>query len=776
MKMKSLMLVIFYISVASPLSLRDSGYENAHDEVKELESYFVLGLAATCVIGLIIALVVHITPNLLFKKSSAATHKVPKLIQQLMFETKSLLQSVAEYTRNIGVASKSAKQTRTVIEYYINARNNTLKQLENLLPALEAECKLPCSSKIDYNRINKFIKCSRKQQKHANLIKLPTTQLLLGEEQTSQNFHVRQVKTKINQNLSGSFDNLVSQYCNCEYDFLFSNNATRHHRNLDLSMEGYLNAMRLAIADAGAFIMNNDEASRKSAGPLIRSRVAFVAVYSFVHELQDMINSYSDITSNQYDQDMPKSTLHSRFLSTMTMPWNSDVNKRRLAIKTSFGMGLATLWVSIPYLRGYVAYPNAIWPAITVASVSLETSGSSYTKCMDRLWGTLIAAGVSLIIDKVVMDGLLQLILVSLFTFLCMFMKDPEHEYAFRYSCSSLGSILYGSFYNNVEVGDYAPNRVMLVLTGAFIFLFVEVLVFPRSSRTVVQAQSLQFLEDMEAFLFECSKVCRKIPSISTSTTADSNELLSIQVENPLFMLREGYKQIELEENLDQAALVVKNTTDLIKKELKSGINEPVLGLNIKLDAYGYEALLSEYSHCVAQANLLTTTLHSLLGFYSCMSEDHVARELNWPDVLDSSIVNIALKLEKCADQLRQVFPHGLLRPGASTLSKTIRSLSIFREFEETRLEILNDVADKFVEYMKPKDEVQYTPGFLLTVTLAISALLSISRSLQKSGLHLEAIIQSFPAEQNDTEEFTIQTLALTHVEMHEDIEEEKKE
>jgi len=453
-------------------------------------------------------------------------------------------------------------------------------------------------------------------------------------------------------------------------------------------------------------------------------------------------------------------TLYSRVVSTLTMSWSGNFNKRRLAIKTAFGIGLASLWVSIPYLRGYVAYPNAIWPAITVASVSLETNGSSYIKCMDRLWGTLIAAGVSLIIDKVVMNGLMQLILVSLFTFLCIFVKDPEHEYAFRYSCCSLGSILYGSFYNNIDIGDYAPNRVMLVLMGAFIFLFVEVLIFPRSSRTVVQAQTLQFLEDMEVFIFECSKVCRKIPSLSSSMITDSNELFSIQVGNPLFMLREGYKQVQFEKNLDQGALVVKKTTGLIKKELKSGISEPVLGLNIKLNAYGYEALLSEYNHCVAQANLLATTLYSLLGFYSCMSEDHDARELNWPDVLDSSIVNIALKLEKCADQLRQVFPHGLLRPGASTLSRTIRSLSIFREFKDTRLEILNDVAENFVEYMKSKDEVQYTPGFRLTVALSISALLSISRSLQKSGLHLETIIQSFPAEKSDAEEFTVQTLA----------------
>lgn len=65
------------------------------------------------------------------------------------------------------------------------------------------------------------------------------------------------------------------------------------------------------------------------------------------------------------------------------------------------------------------------------------------------------------------------------------------------------------------------------------------------------------------------------------------------------------------------------------------------------------------------------------------------------------------------------------------------------------------------MEYMKTKDGMLYPPGFRLTLALSISALLSISRSLQKSGLHLETIIQSFPMEQSDMEEFSTQASAL---------------
>ncbi len=39
----------------------------------------------------------------------------------------------------------------------------------------------------------------------------------------------------------------------------------------------------------------------------------------------------------------------------------------------------------------HVSYPNSIWVGVTVASMSLESTGATYLKCTDRLWGTLMA-------------------------------------------------------------------------------------------------------------------------------------------------------------------------------------------------------------------------------------------------------------------------------------------------------------------------------------------------------------------------------------------------
>ncbi len=87
-----------------------------------------------------------------------------------------------------------------------------------------------------------------------------------------------------------------------------------------------------------------NDASRSATGPLIRQRVAFLGVFSFVHELCDMITKIG----NEDDELSP--TRVSQLVATLKMPWLwGDLGKRRLALKTAIGLGLGSLWVSIPY-------------------------------------------------------------------------------------------------------------------------------------------------------------------------------------------------------------------------------------------------------------------------------------------------------------------------------------------------------------------------------------------------------------------------------------------
>lgn len=750
--MKNLMLLVFYLIVASPLSLRYSGFENDAIIKDDVGDWFVPGLVGTCTIGLCVAVFVHVALLPFPKRSTTASRLAPKLVAQLSDQSNQLLSSVSEYIQNIGKGSSRARQSRTLIEYYVKSMSKTLKKLEMYLPAMRTEIKnFKLSTKENLDTVEEFVKYSKKQQKHAELIRLATTQQFLGEEFTSLNDTVRDVKSKISNNLAFAVEQVAKEYRRSEHALYFekmdANKRNDIFQDLQHCMRYYRKAMRQAIADAEALLLNDDDASRSTAGPLIRQRVAFMGIFSFVHELLDTI---ARLDNERPAVNEPKSML-SRLKSTLKTPWLwHDLGKRRLAMKTAIGLGLASLWVSIPYLRGHVAYPNSIWVGVTVASVSLDTTGAAYIKSLDRLFGTLVAAGYALLIGKVLEDSnvIAKLIALSIFTFGATLLTNYDRPYASRYAATSVGSILFGSFDNGISVNQYVPVRIMLIFTGVVTFLFVEMLLLPRSSRTIVQAQSLQFFEDLENFMFESSRVCGSIASIqcNSSNAEEQNILLA---DDPTWMLREGYEKVSLTEDLSKSADVVKETTALAKRELIPGRAEPSVGLNGSLDAVGFENLLMEQNMIASQLDLLITTIKCLVGYFTftTLPEDHPVRSLHWPTLLSASLMRMAQQLSECADKLRSVFPNGLCRPGVCDISDVIGAIAHFRNFDDAILAILSDVSDGHAHYLGSKGEAPYAPGLRLTLALAISAILTIGQSLTNCGKHLETIVQSFPIE-----------------------------
>ena len=339
---------------------------------------------------------------------------------------------------------------------------------------------------------------------------------------------------------------------------------------------------------------------------------------------------------------------------------------------------------------------------------------------------------------------------LTLFTFVATFLINLDRPYASRYAATSACSIIYGSFDNGMTVDENVPMRVMLIYVGVVTFLFVEMLIFPQSSRTVVQAYSLQFFEDLEHFLFDASKVCDSISLIHGSSLGKEEDG-ALSESDSLLIFREGHKEIALTTNLTETVDAVKNTVAQAKSELLPGIAEPSLGLSVCLDVAGYDNLLAEQSRILSQLDLLVTSVKSMAGHYAHLPVDHAVRSLHWPALLLASIVKIAQRLSKCADELRCVFPNGLCRPGACEISQIIIAISTFRRFEDVILAILGDVEDRHATYMKlinsSGEAVRYTPGFRLTLALAESAILSVGQNLNRCGLHLERIVQFFPIE-----------------------------
>jgi hypothetical protein len=292
----------------------------------------------------------------------------------------------------------------------------------------------------------------------------------------------------------------------------------------------------------------------------------------------------------------------------------------------------------------------------------------------------------------------------------------------------------------------------MLIFLGVATFLLVELAVFPRSSRAIVQSCALKFFDDMQCFLIDAGKACE---SISTFQCQECEVPDRIK-EDPLFMLRQGHEEMSsftscLADGLSKLKEIVTQSNN----ELLPGIAEPSLGLHMKLHAVGYEQLFYEQEQCISQLELLIICINSLLGYYSFLPGNAPVRALHWPSLLAEIIHQVSQQLQVCISSMKLVFSRGLCEPGSSSVSNIIVAISGFRKFEALRLSILTkSIADRYADdfnmLIASGYDINYPPGFRMTLALALSSVLTIAQSLQVCGQHVEEIVRAFPLEKRD--------------------------
>ncbi|KAL7522405.1 hypothetical protein ACHAWX_007087 [Stephanocyclus meneghinianus] len=760
---KNLMLVVFYLMIASPLSLRTED-RSALQQQEEIPEWFLASFLGTVTTGFCVALGMHcilfMTPI-----STSATRSSSHLMSQMSYQTFNLLNGVSLYTNNLGRDTQAVMKARGLIEFYITRRKETLEALTSSLPAIQAESPIinlwsffsKRTERCCIDTVEEFVQCAEKQQHHAGMIHVASTNLFLGEEYTLNNDIVKDLKTKISRHLGNAVEQLALEFRRTEqiYFFTIPGHCESSVDALQSSLGNYLFAMRNAIRDADALTTNLESnvnlSARSLTGPTIRSRVIFHAVYCLVHELIDVMVEEKEESVHSA---AAKST-SMQLKANLKMPWlHNDIVKRRTAFKTAFAMCLASLWVSIPDLREEIAYPNGIWVGITVAVVSLDSTGASYVKCVDRLWGTLIAAAYALLISKLLPYDItfVRIVSYSVFTFVATLLKDPQRPYLNQCAVNSVASILFGSVYNQVVVHEYVTQRIMLIFLGVATFLLVELALFPRSSRAIVQSCALKFFDDLQCFLIDAGEACE---SISTFQCQECQVPDRIK-EDPLFMLRQGHEDMSsFTSGLADGLSKLKEIVTQSNNELLPGIAEPSLGLHIKLHSIGYEQLFYEQEKFISQLELLIICVNSLFGYYSFLPGNSPVRALHWPSLLAAIIHQVSQQLQICINSMKSVFPNGLCEPGSSSVSNIIVAISGFRKFEAVRLSILTKsiagrYADDFNMLIASGNEINYPPGFRMTLALALSSVLTIAQSLQVCGLHLEEIVRAFPLEKID--------------------------
>lgn len=765
LKSKNLMLVIFFLMISSPLSIRSirRADQSMSEQDEELPKWFLASFLATITIGLCVSVGVHLF-LLLTPRSTSATRLSMRVMKQLSYTTYKLLHSLSLYTNSLGKDECSVMRARGLIEFYISSRKYQIQTLDGHLASIQAESgitgALRCLNNdsqifLGVDKVEDFVQCAKRQQQHADIIHLASTNLLLGEEYTHINESVRDLKSMISDNLGDAVEHLALEFQQTENAYFFSSNNSTEA--LQASLAEYLLAMKKTFHDADKLTsvdeLEIDSSARSLIGPKIRFRVIQASVFGLVYELIDLVHEQDEGTQ-------PPESSKPTFVAvktTLTMAWlHKNPLKLRFALKTALGMLLGSLWVSIPYLREEIAYPNSMWVGITIAIVSLENTGSTVIKCLDRLWGTLIAGAYALLLAKLFPIDIVSvsIAMYSVFAFIAILLKNPARAYANECAVTSLASILFGSFYNELEVHEYVTQRILLIFIGVATFLFVELAIFTRSSRSVVEACAVKWFDDLQAFLLDAADVCRSVPTFQCNDC----EVPDAFKDEPLFMLRQGHKDMASHTiSLADKLSLIKDTIAIANDELQPAIDEPSLGLHTKLHGIGYEKLLYEQERCISQLEVLITCINSLIGYYSILKENATIRDLQRPHLIAEIISRVSQQLQSCIYGMKVAFPRGLCQPGPCTVPNIIASLSCFRNFEAVRVSILTkSVANSHADYYKvliSSVEAFHSIGFRTTVALAASSVLTIAQCLQFCGLHLEEIARSFPLEDRDFEE-----------------------
>jgi len=386
-----------------------------------------------------------------------------------------------------------------------------------------------------------------------------------------------------------------------------------------------------------------------------------------------------------------------------------------------------------------IASPYGLWPGITIASVNLSTTGSSFHKSADRLMATLVAAAFAMIVADLFPGhhDLIKIGSLSIFTFIVIYLRTAEHAYMYTYSAISLGCMLFGSVKTDYDIAGYIPKRIELIFIGIIIFTIVELLLFPRSSRKIVETTTLDFIMRTRDFLKQSVETCQRMEQyVMESKKANLNP--------------KGKKQNYSQENNDPFRLkqlsvqqaMLKSLSQKLKNEIDSAIAEPSLGLSLPLHAQSFRGLVVNESSTEIQSRLLCDALNKLADYYQ--QEGHPVRELssNWPtEILQEAAENMDI----ICQWLESVFVDGRIRAQRGNSVKAVSAASSFRTLADVRLKIMSNWSASFHTFVNQNGFKGSDPESIMTLGITTMAILELCRHIEKAGKNIEEIAYRFP-------------------------------
>ena len=726
----NLMILVMYLVVAT----------NVREDISQLEPW---GWVITYQIGLVVAVIVNIFPSL--KLSLAMTHdhmsRLEKDLSMLLMQCK----AYADNTATVPGISRAASAT---IEMLSDRIIKTTKGLKSNLGSAKIELAWQCKS-YAADDLEEWVSQAENLLSPIKSLRNALTQRVLGEDLGLKSPALSQVKLIIKEEIGKSRDRMV--------DAMIAAVAVCHawadphsHRHvlpdvedeLRASVESCRRSFNRAIRKSAKLLGNDSRANVPIFAHLTRRMTAFNAMFDFAESLLLYLEHHrwekEELLVVQSKRSWSSSFYGTIFsiLDSIQKEWLwHKPEKFRVALKTSVGMAIASLFVSIDYLWN-ISAPFGVWPGLTIASVNLGNTGSSFHKAQDRLFGTLLAAAYALLVSDLFPGNkdIVKIPAIALFTFVLIYLRNAEHAYKFTYAATSIGSMLYGSVKNNFNIAGYIPKRIELIFVGVVIFSFVELLLFPRSSRKMVENLGFEIFFSVRDFLHQAA-VCTHRMELFIRKSKD--------IESYDTSLFEGNDIFQLQK-LDELQRKLKSKCSKLKIELESGIDEPHIGLSIKLNASAFRALVNSLSDCENQTFLLLKAFKSLAIWIQ--DERHPIRNIQWTSDYIDFIQQTLLQLDSSCEWLKSAFPDSRLRPQRGNAVRAVAAAASFRSLDDVRLEIISKCSVMYSQYIHKAGLSSSDPVAVMTIGITTTYILELCRHLQKAGSNVESITYEFPA------------------------------
>jgi uncharacterized membrane protein YgaE (UPF0421/DUF939 family) len=739
----NLMLVVMLIVLAHPMTTNNMIW---YKPFYWVASYFICLAIALC-------MNIFPFPNFALRTTS-------KNLKRLENDLTMLFLACKTYSENNGTNVKIARQAISTVEFMHTRICQTVAILRQKLPATRVELMLmKCAGgQTAGEDLVEWVEHIEKLEKPLKLLRSALMQKVLGEDSNVTSPKLAETKILINQEIAPSRDRLVSAMiasvavCHAWADPLEHRMALPDVQGeLKASLDECQQAFHRAMCKASSQILLDSSSIGEDVekdqhvalfAHLTRRMSSLHSMFVVADSLLDFLESHSlekeetkDNGGSLWSTCLPSTSSFCGFFKESWKWKNKD--QLRFALKTSIGMVFASFFICMPYLKE-LAFPYGLWPGITIASVNLSTTGSSFRKATDRLFATLLAAAYAMLVADLFpgKHDYVKITALTLFTFVVIYLRNTEHAYMYTYSAISIGCMLFGSGKTDYDIAGYIPKRIELIFVGIIIFTLIELLMFPRSSRKIVESTTLEFIFATKNFLKQALESSQRMEEyvMATSDKHNNNNDRKIILEesNDLFhlnMLEESHAQL-------------KSLADTLKKEMDSSLAEPVLGLNLPLHPESFRGLVVNESSTEMQSALLCTALSKLAIYYQ--EDGHPIRE--WGPSAHTQFLEVAhSNLDCICEWLGGVFVDGRIRAQRGNSVKAVSAASSFRMLEDARLEIVSNWSASFQAFVEHNGFEGSDPVAIMTLGITTTVILDLCKYLQKAGRNLEEIAYRFP-------------------------------